>query len=208
MKICSSLLYAISFAFSLMSSCSLHNEEYKNGEIDHYNCWRDVYGIPSYYSESYLLKIVNEINNAYSIGDGTIDSFIFITDTHFEKNQCHSGLLIQMIQDITPVRKVINGGDVGSVTLSTAIPSGFELLSENESRFIQYLVNKCSKGDFYSLRGNHGFNNRLDDSSFDGYDPSDVRRFYLTHMSQVVLNDMDSLGLYYFFDSPSARIRL
>lgn len=72
----------------------------------------DLSQIPSYYFEDdYLDMKIERINQLLS-EDGVIDSFVFITDQHWEHNAKRSPLLLRYIQDNLKIKRIFCGGDV------------------------------------------------------------------------------------------------
>lgn len=163
--------------------------------------------MPSYYTTQYISDKCDIIKNSLSESEGITDSFVFITDTHFEWNECHSGQVINTIIQNSPVNKVIHGGDVGSEVTRDFRVVGFPLLTDNIKKMSDTLVKKIRPAKFYSLRGNHDLNCKIDESSFDGYSISYVKDTYLSFMSDVVMDKTDDNGLYYYFDNAEARVR-
>lgn len=163
--------------------------------------------LPSYYSKQYISDKCDIIKSSLVEVDGNKDSFVFITDTHFERNECHSGQLINTIIQNTPVNKVIHGGDVGSEVTRDYRAVGFSLLSDNIQKMSENLVDKIKPASFYSLRGNHDLNCKIDENTFDGYPISYVGDMYLSYMTEVVCDKTDEDGFYYYFDNIEAKIR-
>ena len=103
--------------------------------------------LPAYYRD-YMTQRIDAINEKDCLVGGHGDSFIFITDTHLERNKMNSPALIKEIVNNTAVRFVINGGD----TLDND-PSQAEALERLR------LWRKAMQGvEEYRVMGNHDLN--------------------------------------------------
>jgi predicted phosphodiesterase len=137
-----------------------------------------------------------------------MDSFCFVTDTHFEDNALHSGAIIYNILHRTAIRKVFHGGDSCSVTDPSVEPNGLSLIGDNIDKFHRYLIGKSESCQFFNVRGNHDYNNRIEGSELAGYDSATVRAFLLaTTEKDIVINDEDNDGTYYYYDNKVSKIR-
>lgn len=67
--------------------------------------------LPEYWLD-YLEGKINDITQKDALIGAHGDSFIFITDTHVNRNKMYSPILIEYIAKNTSVGKVINGGDI------------------------------------------------------------------------------------------------
>ena len=163
--------------------------------------------LPSYYSKQYLIDKCAQISNSMLDLKDSTDSFVFITDTHFERNACYSGRLINTIIKNTSVGKVIYGGDTSSEWPVDYKPIGLQLLDDNINKLMGTMVDRIPVRSIYSLRGNHDFSCRIDESSFDGYPISYVKEVYMSFMPKVIMDRTDNDGLYYFFDNDDVKVR-
>lgn len=115
------------------------------GEISDQIADKDT--LPDYYTD-YMAERIETINDKDCLIGGHGDSFVFITDTHLERNSMKSPALIKEIIGNTSVRFVINGGD----TLDDD-PTQSEALA----RFRQW--RKMMQGvEEYRIMGNHDLN--------------------------------------------------
>jgi 3',5'-cyclic AMP phosphodiesterase CpdA len=74
-------------------------------------------------------------------------------------------------------------------------------------KFVDFLINKIKGYPFYAVRGNHDFNNMLENGKQIGYPLPEVISFYLSFMPEVPYRSLDDNGLYYYFDNHDVRIR-
>lgn len=103
--------------------------------------------LPDYYTD-YMTERIGTINNKDCLIGGHGDSFVFITDTHLERNSMNSPILIKEIVNNTAIRFVINGGDTldDDPTQESAL-----------ARFRQW--RKLMQGvEEYRIMGNHDLN--------------------------------------------------
>lgn len=148
---------------------------------------------PSYFENNISNAIETCRNNLFATGiDG--DSFVFITDVHWQSNQKHSPILAKQIMDATNVDKIICGGDlIGGGSKSSMI----ELMSDCVNSF-------KSIGRFYSLLGNHDTNKLGADSSSDYFTKANA--YALMQKESDFIMDYGN-PCYFFFDNPTAKTR-
>ena len=77
--------------------------------------YSSVEDIPDYYP-SYLEGRIEKINEAIAESEGNYDSFVWITDIHWEQdvNTRRSPAMIRYITERTGIDKILNGGDTGN----------------------------------------------------------------------------------------------
>ena len=107
----------------------------------------DTNGLPAYYTD-YMTQRLEAINEKDCLIGGHGDSFVFITDTHLERNKLNSPALIKEIINNTAVRFVINGGD----TLDNDPTQGEALARLRQWRRLMHGVEE------YRVKGNHDLN--------------------------------------------------
>ena len=104
----------------------------------------ETLNIPQYYyANNYLRSKIDRIN-ALLNADGVIDSFIFITDQHWDFNAKKSPMLMRYIQQNTNIKSVFCGGDFADYLGSQS----FNYLS---------VLKSCWKGDINCVVGNHEY---------------------------------------------------
>lgn len=194
----------IFFFYFTTFSCKVIDNVVEENDNDSFIIDEDL---PAYYTKQYLSDKCKTITESIAESNDITDSFVFITDTHFEWNECHSGQLVNTIIKNTPVNKVIHGGDAGSEITKDYKAVGFSLLTDNVQKLSETLVDRIKPASFYSLRGNHDLNCKIDGNAFDGYPISYVRDVYLSFMPNVFIDKTDEDGFYYFFDNEKAKIR-
>ena len=149
--------------------------------------------IPSYFADDIANGIQTTKENIMGTGiDG--DSFVFITDLHWQSNSKNSPALIEKIVNDTNVNKIICGGDLiygGSkatqLTLITDCVNSFKDITR-----------------FYTLLGNHDTNHIGAGSASDYFTKSEV--YALTQkQSDFVMNYGNPC--YFFFDNPTTKTR-
>ncbi len=163
--------------------------------------------LPAYYTKHYLSDRCKSINSFLVNNDGDVDSFVFITDMHFEKNSCHSGILINTILKNTPIKIIIYGGDTGSEQSADDKPIGLSLLAANIEKFKSSLIDVIQDASFFAVRGNHDLSCKIDETTFDGFPIQFVIDLYLSFMPTVYYDKTEGDGLYYFFDNGETKVR-
>lgn len=102
----------------------------------------------SYFDEEIETSLNSIRTNMASVGMNG-ETFIFITDIHWESNQKHSPLLIKKILSSTNINKVICGGDLINVgTKENMIKDMLECITAYQN----------NSSPFYCLYGNHDNN--------------------------------------------------
>ena len=108
--------------------------------------------LPNYYYENdWFPNKIQDITDNSAIING--QTFVFITDTHFNANSMHSKQMLKIVLDDTTVPFVICGGDYVGVYGSESD------LIEQSYEIVKY-QNYIGKDRFFSTRGNHDFYNR------------------------------------------------
>ena len=161
--------------------------------------------VPEYWNDP-LATAIETIQNHEEVTDAQGDSFVFITDTHWEKNAKHSSLLIKSIMDKTNVNKVFFGGDV--LTLS---PTQAAALAIGREYYRSY-------GDIpvYSALGNHDVNNNESTYGSEAYLTYPQVYSYMFKKIESRVKDMPKIGdtngdvnrnMYYYLDNETQKIR-
>lgn len=178
------------------SSVNANNriDEVKKGidEYKHEN--NDV--IPSYYKNHIAEKIKLINKNMADVGkDG--DTFIFITDIHWDNNNKHSPALIKEICRKTNIKNIICGGDI--------INEGdYEIMCET---MIDCVHNFDFGDGFFSAFGNHDSNKNNQSSMPERwFSDSAVYAFmYKQNDGKIIfLNDIDKS---FYFDNTTTKTR-
>lgn len=152
--------------------------------------------IPSYYTDHIAEKIKLINRNMADVGkDG--DTFIFITDIHWDNNNKHSHALIKEICKKTNIKNIICGGDI--------INEGdYEIMCET---MIDCVHNFDFGNGFFSAFGNHD-NNKNNQSSMPErwFSDSAVYAFmYKQNDGKIIfLNDIDKS---FYFDNTTTKTR-
>lgn len=159
--------------------------------------------VPSYY-ESHMLEKVNTIN-ALSDSVGEVnDTFIFLTDYHWQGNAGNSFALVDYIVRHTGVTKMFFGGDAGRSSPSTDKYEASRLDAAICQRFWDIVPN------FYGVLGNHEWNDHQDTAYERERQPNVYTRqgavnFYLRR-EQSLAKEMSPEGNYYV-DHAGSKIR-
>lgn len=97
------IVCALLCCFTIITSCD---------QLPEYSCVEDL---PDFYP-SYLDERVEKINEAIAESGGNYDSFVWITDIHWEQdlNTRRSPAMIRYITERTGIDKILNGGDTGN----------------------------------------------------------------------------------------------
>ena len=130
------------------------------GCIDNIDVPQDITdGIPDYYFENqYLDQKIKRIKELLE-ESGSFDSFIFITDPHWEFNARNSPLLLNYIQKKTGIKRLFCGGDVA------------DGCSQDSFSFIN-LLRFSWEGEVHCVVGNHEYLGKdvTEDSVFNLFD--------------------------------------
>ena len=116
----------------------------------------DIYYVPAYYNThlaTAISKINNDINAGKTVNYGTdIESFVFITDVHWNANKKHSPGLIKKLLNSCPIKTVVCGGDIIQNNAGAKSAGVAEIRSFTDS-----IVNiPCY--DYFCVFGNHDDN--------------------------------------------------
>ena len=161
--------------------------------------------IPSYYfTTSYLPDKINAINGREDSASVNHDSFIFLTDYHFQKNAQYSPAIIKRIVKQTGICKLFFGGDAGR---SASLANMYRAARENGEVY-QKLWEAVPH--FYGVVGNHEWNDTQDQThetsrQDEVYTRAGVVNFYIDRQEPIV-SEMSAEGNYWV-DNKKARIR-
>lgn len=144
--------------------------------------------VPSYF-ESHLTSKINTIRQNDLLVGSNGDSFVFITDSHYETNTKHSPSLIRRVLERTNIKKVFHGGDV--------IDWGIKSFSLGN---IRSWYDMLSYADIFLTLGNHDIN-ITEDNHFTN---KEMYALFMRSIEDKVTNDKK---LYYYFDNPNQKIR-
>lgn len=151
-------------------------------------------GIPSYY-KAHLAEKIAEANAIAAETDLTGDSFVFITDLHWEQNAKNSPALVKQVLKETTIDKCFVGGDL--LTKEPDRQSAVNVLRDCTSSFPRA----------FFINGNHdrnSINNGSDSSVF--LTPSDV--YSLTQKkNENVVSKAALSDFYYYIDNTAKKIR-
>lgn len=151
--------------------------------------------LPAYWDAYLPAKIATIKSNDCEIGSHG-DSFVFITDVHWEQNAKHSPELIKQIIANSDVSTIIHGGDMlaGTSTASAAL----EVMRDYMYRFKDY--------DFTTITGNHDWNdNGKTDSNPTKYLTNDDVYSVMFKRQEKVVNTGGNR--YFYKDNESQKIR-
>lgn len=153
----------------------------------------DTKDIPSYFVSEISSAISTVKSNAFDVGiDG--DSFVFITDVHWQSNSKHSPALVKQVIDSINVGKIVCGGDlIGGGGKSAMI----DLMSDCIKSF-----KNISR--FYVLLGNHDTNKLGADSPSDYFSKGEA--YALMQKESDFIMDYGN-PCYFFFDNPTTKTR-
>lgn len=184
----------------VMDGLSISVAEYRTMAIE-----RKITEIPTYY-DSYLVKKVEEINKVHLNSGRYNDSFVFITDTHWFKNQMMSPSLIKYIAEHTTCKKLLFGGDACGGELKDSPTIG----REQAMKHMEVMSGIAQSVGVYQARGNHDFwgfsTSFVDANGLKNDAVANAIMFPLNH--NIVRNDnSETNGCYYYFDVEYAKIR-
>ena len=161
--------------------------------------------VPQYWKTTLASKVA-EIQAREALTDAGGDSFVFITDTHWNQNTKKSPALIKNILKNTHINKIIFGGDV--LTLHETKAAALEV----GRNFFKYF----NGTKIYPILGNHDVNNNSPQYGSDSYlsypevysymykqienDVSDLPKYYET-------NGDVNRNFYYYIDNDLQKIR-
>ena len=151
--------------------------------------YSSVEDIPDYYP-SYLEGRIEKINEAIAESEGNYDSFVWITDIHWEQdlNTRHSPAMIRYITERTGIDKILNGGDTGNANN----------ICQNA---IDMLRGALGSDRVYTVTGNHEI---TDASKYEK--PFDrVAKTLRGHNRDIVYGDDDRS--YFYFDDNAHKTR-
>lgn len=151
------------------------------------------YDIPSYFVNNLNIAISNALNNIIDAGNNG-DSFVFITDLHWQSNEKHSPALIKKICKNMNVDKIMCGGDlIGGGSKSSMIA----------------LMNDCINSfkdisKFYCLLGNHETNHIGSPGSSDYLSKNEV--YSIIQKQSDFIMDYGK-PCYFYFDNKTTKTR-
>ena len=119
-------------------------------QIDDINNELNLLKVPSYW-ESSLDSKIEDINELELANDFDGDSFIFITDTHWQSNAKKSPSLVQKILNKTNIKNVTFGGDVLNLDSTQAAAIGY----------YKSFYTAFKNTHLHSVLGNHDFNDNV-----------------------------------------------
>jgi len=153
----------------------------------------DIVKVPTYFEENLSNAIASVKNNVFDAGiDG--DSFVFITDVHWQSNSRHSPKLIERIIASTNVGRIMCGGDlIGGGEKSAMI----DLMADCVNSF---------KGiaPFYVVYGNHDGNGIGAPSSSDNFTKGNT--YAIAQKSTDTIMNYGDL-CYFYFDNQTTKTR-
>lgn len=164
----------------------------------------DSDSIPQYYLTGYLADKINAINAKEDTISEDNDSFIFLTDYHWQKNAQHSPMLIKRIIEQTGITKLVFGGDAGR---SAELAAKYRAARENAEIYEMFWD---IAPQFYGIVGNHEWNDYQDTTHEASQQPEVYSRagivnFYINR-EQMIVQGMSVEGNYYI-DNTRAKIR-
>ena len=153
----------------------------------------DEYIIPEYYKAHLAEKEQQIIDRNAKIGKNG-DNFIFITDMHIEVNYMHSPALMKHIIDNTPIKMVVNGGDVmnGGKTWEEGV------------KFINDWYSATHFTPQFITLGNHDVNSGNGAPSTDYFTDGNAYALFIRPIEQFIDTEKKN---YYYLDNKSQKIR-
>lgn len=158
-------------------------------------------GVPEYYKGHLQNRIADILEAGDEVGENN-DSFIFLTDYHFQGNAGNSYALLKSIVKNTGVTKLFFGGDAGrsSTTKYEAMQTDANIYKE---------LSECAP-DFFCVLGNHEWNDRQDETHEAAQQTNTYNRQGVVNAiirrNQMRCSEMSSEGNYYV-DNPESNIR-
>ena len=153
--------------------------------------------VPAYF-ETNLSEAVAKINdNMRSVGKNG-ETFIFITDLHWEQNAQNSPSLVKYVLDNTEVKQVVCGGDL--ISQGEKVPMMLNMQNcMNAFRFVG--------ADFKVLFGNHdnNMNTQTDDIYSDRWFSDNECYTLMQKRAETIVNYGDYF--YFYFDNPTTKTR-
>ena len=154
------------------------------------------YIVPDYWME-YLVAKEKMVEAAIEESDGDYAAFVFLTDTHWEKNFKRSPALIRHITEFTPVSDVFFGGDV--ITESFGDKYRAIQLGKDFQASFAYLGPR-----FFCLYGNHDNNSDRQSGKPETHlTEEQVIDFLQSQMTELDRKD----GYCFYFDDPVSKTR-
>lgn len=148
--------------------------------------------IPLYWKNSIDNRINTYMNNLCEKSIHT-DSFIFITDVHWNGNAKNSPALIKYIEDRTPIKKVFFGGDIGQ-----------QFSSIDQAINVNYsFMNSMVGLNMYPTLGNHDYNTNSSSSDY----PLSLSQVYNSTYKEVENYTDTNRKTYYYIDNITQKIR-
>lgn len=183
----------------LQSNIMTDEQKYKVTQID---------VLPSFYhTNDYIENKIADINEQWMQSGANADIFAFFTDAHYYNKAGHTGELLEYIAQNSHVKKVVFGGDVGTVEQALETPMLYEEVNTHN-----LIVSKVSRSArFFPVRGNHDYYSR----NTTAYGKTTLRYPYAaTYNSilnqcnepRIVLNEND-IAPYYYFDEKFSKTR-
>lgn len=149
--------------------------------------------VPSYFGSNLSTAIITARGNVF---DATLngDSFVFLTDVHWQSNTKHSPALVKEVIDNVNIGKIICGGDyIGGGGKSNMM----SLMSDCINSFKNITR-------FYGLFGNHDSNKIGAGSSSDYFSKGET--YTLIQKESDFIMDYGE-PCYFFFDNPTTKTR-
>lgn len=175
-----------------------------NGHIKtkNFDSQKGVVNLPEYYDD-YLVEVSDKINALILANSKESDGFFFITDTHVSSNTLNGGKIIKNLQELTPIKKVVWGGD-GIAAFGTKSDLDEQIFVQDK-----YLKECCGLGILFNVRGNHDYlimNSASDQTNGYIYSEAATRNILSNERNKVVYAE-DTPDTYYYFDNEVANIR-
>lgn len=183
----------VSLGFEYGSHPPVTDEDIANQTVTIYRKFEDsVYQstmMPSryYFENEYLQNKVKYIQDLLLETSLNGDSFMFITDEHWQVNAKNSPMLANYIKETTGISKIFSGGDRDSDGYNSTVPNLFRRALGNDN--------------YFPAAGNHDF----------GMDYGDAKRIYAGSFIHLADNPNvhwgDAGNLYYYVNNSVQKIR-
>ena len=152
-------------------------------------------GLPGYWRKHLAEKLPEVLARDAETGSHG-DSFIFITDLHYNDNDGHSAAAVKYILDRSAVRKIIVGGDIcNGSSRGKQVGLGQVMNFRNAFMF----------PDLFYIRGNHDSNTEISGRRTDlAISDEELYDLFLRPVEDRIVRGE---WLSYYFDNPEAKIR-
>lgn len=147
--------------------------------------------VPSYY-ESNLSSAIATAQSAMTSASINGETFVFLSDIHWENNEKHSPALIKAVTSTLPIENTVFGGDTFNGGTQAAM---VEIMNDVRQRFVK------ASPHFLSVYGNH------DGNQLDGGVAFTNDEFYTYMQKQADYYVTYEAPCYYYMDNETTKTR-